>query len=197
MVVQASRDELVRYLGVDSDPVNWSWLCDRGRFNFEAANSDSRLGEPLVRGEVGLEATSWTRRWPPPRSCWDAVAGGGPDGIAVLGGARGTNEDAFAWARLADALGVANRDAQVADGLPALLSLPQATIDEAASARHGHPARTGPQEELPVLYLRLRHAAEGHDPDPRARPVGQRSDPLRLAQHPESGAAGALRRRSR
>src|SRR5215208_2203024 len=32
MVLQSSRDRLVRYLGVDSDPVNWSWLCDRGRF---------------------------------------------------------------------------------------------------------------------------------------------------------------------
>ncbi|MEY4032739.1 MAG: NADH-quinone oxidoreductase subunit, partial [Actinomycetota bacterium] len=30
-VVQSSRDELVRYQGVDSDPVNWGWLCDRGR----------------------------------------------------------------------------------------------------------------------------------------------------------------------
>ena len=36
IVVQSSRDQLVRYLGVDSDPVNWGWLCDRGRFNFEA-----------------------------------------------------------------------------------------------------------------------------------------------------------------
>ena len=39
ITVQSSRDELVRYLGVDSDPVNWGWLCDRGRFGFEATNS--------------------------------------------------------------------------------------------------------------------------------------------------------------
>ena len=36
VVVQSSRDELVRKLGVDSEAVNWSWLCDRGRFNYEA-----------------------------------------------------------------------------------------------------------------------------------------------------------------
>ena len=31
----SSRDELLRYQGVDSDPVNWGWLCDRGdRGNF-------------------------------------------------------------------------------------------------------------------------------------------------------------------
>ena len=40
--VQSSRDEVVRYHGVDSDPVNWGWLCDRGRFGFEATNSADR-----------------------------------------------------------------------------------------------------------------------------------------------------------
>ena len=43
-VIQSSRDEVLRYQGVDSDPVNWGWLCDRGRFNFEANKSDQRLG---------------------------------------------------------------------------------------------------------------------------------------------------------
>ena len=62
IVVQSSRDQLVRYLGVDSDPVNWRWLCDRGRFNFEAVNSADRLGAPLVRGEGGLAETSWAWR---------------------------------------------------------------------------------------------------------------------------------------
>ncbi len=53
-VVQSSRDELLRYQGVDSDPVNWGWLCDRGRFNFEAVNSDHRLAGPLVKTDTGL-----------------------------------------------------------------------------------------------------------------------------------------------
>jgi len=48
-VVQSSRDELLRYQGVDSDPVNWGWLCDRGRFNFQSVNSEDRLEHPLVK----------------------------------------------------------------------------------------------------------------------------------------------------
>ena len=198
VVVQASRDELVRYLGVDSDPVNWSWLCDRGRFNFEAVNSDRRLGEPLVRGEGGLSATSWNAAMATAAQLLrDAVAGRGPDGIAVLGGARGTNEDAFAWARLADALGVTNRDAQMADGLPAeLLSLPRATIDEAASARTVILLGPDLKEELPVLYLRLRHAAE--ERTIRILELGPSASGLtRYAWRSirvESGAVGALRR---
>ncbi len=160
-VVQSSRDQLVRYLGVDSDPVNWSWMCDRGRFNFEAVRADDRLGAPLVRGEGGLAPVSWdVALTAAAQLVTDALGAGGPASIAVLGGARGTNEDVFAWARLADALDVPHRDAQLADGLPAeLLQLPRATIDEAAAA--STVVLLGPdlKEELPVLYLRLRHAS--------------------------------------
>ena len=49
MTVQSSRDNLVRHLGVDNDSVSWGWLCDRGRFNFDAVNSVERVTAPLVR----------------------------------------------------------------------------------------------------------------------------------------------------
>ncbi len=161
-VVQSSRDELVRYLGVDSDPVNWSWLCDRGRFNFEATNADDRLLAPYVRGEGGLAETPWSVAMDAAAQLVrEALDGGGPGSIAIIGGARGTNEDAYAWAALADAIGVANRDAQLGDGLPAgLLALPRATIDETAAAATVVLLAPDLKEELPVLHLRLRHAAE-------------------------------------
>jgi NADH-quinone oxidoreductase subunit G len=161
-VIQSSRDELLRYQGVDSDAVNHGWLCDRGRFNFEAVNSEHRLSAPMVKTETGLCETSWSAALAGAASLIsDALAEGGPESIAVLGGARGTNEDAFAWAQLADALGTPYRDAQLGDGLPAgVLGLDRATIDEAANA--DTLVLLGPdlKEELPVLYLRLRDAAE-------------------------------------
>ena len=49
VAVESSRNELVRYLGVDVESVNHGWLCDKGRFNFESTNSDHRLTTPLVR----------------------------------------------------------------------------------------------------------------------------------------------------
>ena len=161
-VVQSSRDELLRYQGVDSDPVNWGWLCDRGRFNFEAVNSEHRLTEPLVRTESGLVATSWNSALHAAAGLvTEALADGGPESIGLLGGARGSNEDAYAWAQLADAIGVTHRDAQLGDGLPAdVLGWPRASIDDAANA--STIVLLGPdlKEELPVLYLRLRDAAE-------------------------------------
>ncbi|HEU0041026.1 MAG TPA: molybdopterin-dependent oxidoreductase, partial [Jiangellaceae bacterium] len=161
-VVQSSRDEVLRLQGVDSDPVNWGWLCDRGRFNFEANKSDQRLAQPLVRSESGLSPTSWnTALDAAGRLVREALDSGGPTGIAVLGGARGSNEDAFAWAQLADALGVEYRDAQFGDGLPAeVLGQPRATIAEAASASTVILLGPDLKEELPVLFLRLRDAAE-------------------------------------
>ncbi len=163
MVVQSSRDQLVRYLGVDSDPVNWGWLCDRGRFNFEQVGSAQRLAAPLVRGESGeLVETTWNAAIDVVSQVLsEAVRFGDPGGVALLGGARGTNEDAYAWVRLADALGIRHRDAQLGDGLPAgVLDLPRATIDEAAAAKTIVLLGPDLKEELPVLYLRLRHAAE-------------------------------------
>jgi NADH-quinone oxidoreductase subunit G len=92
----------------------------------------------------------------------EALAAGGPQSIAVLGGARGTNEDAFAWARLGhEVIDTPNVYAQMGDGLPAgLLALPRATIDQAASAATIVLLAPDLKEELPVLYLRLREAAE-------------------------------------
>jgi NADH-quinone oxidoreductase subunit G len=161
VVVQSSRDEILRYQGVDSDPVNHGWLCDRGRFDFEAVNSDLRLDDPMVKTDAGLTTTSWNAALSATvRLIREALSTGGPDSIGIIGGARGSNEDAFAWAQLADALGVTYRDAQMGDGLPAsILGLDRATIDEAATA--STIVLLGPdlKEELPVLYLRLREAA--------------------------------------
>src|SRR3546814_1239756 len=56
-----------------------------------------------------------------------------PERVAVIGGARLTNEDAYAWAKLAKGvIGTDNVDAQLGDGLPAeiVLGLPRATIDD-------------------------------------------------------------------
>lgn len=161
VVVQSSRDEILRYQGVDSDPVNHGWLCDRGRFDFEAVNSEHRLTDPMVNTDAGLTTTTWHAALSATeRLIREAISAAGPDSIGILGGARGTNEDAFAWAQLADALGIERRDAQLGDGLPAaVLGLNRATIDEAANASTIVLLTGDIKEELPVLYLRLRDAA--------------------------------------
>ncbi len=162
-VVQSSHDELLRYQGVDSDPVNWGWLCDRGRFNFEAVNSPDRLGSPLVRVGDELQPTTWNAALARAAELIsEAKAAGGAGSIAVLGGARGSNEDAYAWARLAhDVIGTPHVYPQMGDGAQInLLGFDRATIDEAANAATIILIAPDLKEELPVLYLRLRDAAQ-------------------------------------
>ena len=159
VTVQSSRNQVLRLLGVDADPVNWGWLSDKERFSFEALNSEERLTAPLVRNGDELEPTGWAGAL---AAAADALSGGFSERIGVIGGARLTNEAQYAWAKLAKGvLGTDNVDAQIGDGLPAaaVLGLPRATIDDAC-----RPGGTivlmgpDPKEELGALYLRLRHA---------------------------------------
>ena len=164
MVVQSSRNQVLRYQGVDLEPVNWGWLCDKGRFGFEAVDSDERLGSPLLRDEgLLLEPASWSAALERATTALQqGIDRSGPEGVAVLGGSRLTNEDAYAWVKLAKGvIGTDNVDCQLDDGLPAelIVGMPRATIDEVC-APGGVVLLIGPdpKEELPVLYLRLRHA---------------------------------------
>ena len=159
--VHSSRDRILRFQGVDDEAVNWGWLCDRGRFNFESVHSDRRLGEPLIRTTDGLAPTDWSSALSLTAGLVrSAIDAGGAESIAILGGARGTNEDALAWSALADALGIERRDARLGDGISLdLLDLPRATIAEAATASTIVLIAPDLKEELPVLHLRLRDAA--------------------------------------
>jgi NADH-quinone oxidoreductase subunit G len=159
--VQASSDELVRSLGVDNDPVNWSWLCDKGRFDFQAGNSDQRLTVPLVRQGDELVEVSWAEAL---TRAAEGLVANRPFGsaVAVIGGSRLPNEDAYAWAKLARVgLHTDHVDAQLGDGIRAdvVAGLPRATIDEAAAAPLVITIAGDIKDELPILYLRLRHAA--------------------------------------
>jgi NADH-quinone oxidoreductase subunit G len=161
--LQSTSNRIVRLLGVDSEPVNQGWLCDKGRYGYEWVHSADRVRAPMVRKAGELVEVSWSE-------ALDAAADGlrraldrhGATSIAVVGGARGTNEDAYAWARLAKGvLGTDNVDAQLADGLPAevVLGLPRATIADLDTARAIVLVGPDLKEELPVLYLRVRRAA--------------------------------------
>ncbi len=67
----------------------------------------------------------------------------------MIGGARLTNEDAYAWAKLVKGvIGSDHVDAQLGDGFPAdaVLGLPRATIDDACTPGCDRAAdRTGPE----------------------------------------------------
>ncbi len=218
VAVQSSANRLTRLLGIDAEPVNQGWLCDKGRFVFEAVNGDeianpdapfdgevrelggdavNRLTEPLVRKGDDLVPASWGEALDAAATALRA-ARDAATGIGVLGGARLTNEAAYAFARLAKGvLGTDSVDAQLGDGLPAelVLSLPRATIADACRADVVITLTGDLREELPVLFLRLRQAALDHGTrlvELAARPTALTPYALSLPVRP--GDAPALAR---
>jgi len=169
VALQSSADRLVRTLGVDSEPLNHGWLCDKGRFAFDYVHHPDRIVEPQVRGP-GSHSDGGQRAegtWP---EALDAAAAGlagalgrgGPPSVAVIGGARGTNEDAYAWARFAKGvLKTDNVDCQVGDGLPAevVTGMPRACLSDCDTARAIVLLAPDLKEELAVTYLRVKRAA--------------------------------------
>lgn len=163
--IHSSQNEILRYLGVDNDATNHGWLSDKDRFGFEYLRSDERITTPLVRRDGELVEVDWAE-------ALDIVAtrlqlikdedGGGA--LAVIGGANGTNEDAYALARFArEVLETPNVDATVDDSLaPRFLA---ATVDRARISDLDDADTIlvwGPdlKEEHPTLYLRVRRAAQ-------------------------------------
>ncbi|HEY6473642.1 MAG TPA: molybdopterin-dependent oxidoreductase [Acidimicrobiales bacterium] len=214
VAVQSSQNRLTRLLGIDSEPVNHGWLCDKGRFTYESVNGDEvdagpvseevadeavdvapatasqvvslgasrgqfmgearetgrfehgRLIEPRVRKSGELVPVSWGEALTAAaEGITAAKQSGGSGAVAVIGGARLTNESAYAWAKLAKGIvGTDSVDAQLGDGLPAdlVMGLPRATIDDAAAAPLLLTLCGDLREELPVLFLRLRESVVQH-----------------------------------
>jgi len=174
VAVQSSADRITRLLGVDSDPINHGWLCDKGRFAYEATNGQEpdepslpltsprrRVASPLVRRDGALVEVTWDEAITAAVDAIRRATTTSPDGVGAIGGAALTNEAQYQWARLLKGvIRTDNVDAQLGDGLDPVLvaGLPRATIDDAATA-HAVLLMAGDlHEELPVLFLRLREA---------------------------------------
>ncbi|MBO0771372.1 MAG: NADH-quinone oxidoreductase subunit G [Actinobacteria bacterium] len=160
------RGAVTRRMAGDDPAVNEEWNCDKGRWAFSYATEPDRLSSPLVRGEDGvLEPASW------PVAIAAAAAGlARAHGRAgVLTGGRLTLEDAYAYAKFARvALGSNDIDlrarphseeeeqflaARVA-GKPVEVSY--ADLERAPAVLL---AGFDPEEESPIVFLRLRKAA--------------------------------------
>ncbi len=198
IAIQASQNEVLRFIGVDSEAVNHGWLSDKDRFGFEYINSEDRVSMPLVRGEDGThQPVSWAEALDLVSSRLSAIkSADGGSAIAALGGARGTNEDAYALSKfMRVAVGSNSLDAQLDDGLdPRFLA---ATVDRGLIGDLER-ARTilvwGPdlKEEHPTLYLRVRRAAQAGATlvvvHPRRTGLDDRAT-HRLKYRPGSGAS--------
>ncbi|WP_182348277.1 NADH-quinone oxidoreductase subunit G [Tomitella gaofuii] len=155
---------LRRYAGEDAD-VNEEWNCDKGRFAFAYTAEPDRITGPLVRGDDGrLAPASWPAAV---RAAARGLAGAAAAGVLV--GGRSTWEDAYAYAKFARVvLGTDDIDhrvrvhsAEEADFLAERVAgrRLEVTYADLAAAPVVVLAGFEPEEESPIVYLRLRKAA--------------------------------------
>jgi NADH-quinone oxidoreductase subunit G len=91
------RDERVlRVLTREQHDVDDGWLCDKGRFAYQAIHVDERITEPMIRDGGELRAVSWER------ALAEATGGLRRAGGAVgaLAGGGTTNEEGLLLSRL-------------------------------------------------------------------------------------------------
>ncbi|GAB4586036.1 NADH-quinone oxidoreductase subunit G [Nocardia sp. IFM 10818] len=160
------RGKVMRRLAGDDPQVNEEWNCDKGRFAFAYATERDRLTTPLVRSWDGsLQPASWSEAITAAARGLASAHGN----AGVLLGGRVTLEDAYAYAKFARvALGTNDIDfrarehsAEEADFLAAKIAGRGITVDYAALERAPIVLLVGfePEEESPMVYLRLRKAA--------------------------------------
>jgi NADH-quinone oxidoreductase subunit G len=160
------RGKVLRRLAGDDAAVNEEWNCDKGRWAFQYATADDRLTTPLVRDTRSgqLREASW------PEALHVAAEGlararDGAYGVGVLTGGRLTVEDAYAYSKFARVVAGTNdidfrarplsgEEAQfLAASVAGNTDVTYPDIDAAPAV-----ALVGlePEEECPILFLRLR-----------------------------------------
>jgi NADH-quinone oxidoreductase subunit G len=156
---------LRRLAGADAD-VNEEWNCDKGRWAFTYATQPDRITSPLIRDyDTGrLVEASWTEALE--RAARGLGYARDGKGAAVLPGGRLTVEDAYAYAKFARlALGTNDIDSRVrphsaeeADFLAAHVAgrYLEVTYDDLESAPSVLMVGFEPEEESPIVFLRLR-----------------------------------------
>jgi NADH-quinone oxidoreductase subunit G len=182
------RDERVeRVLARDNAEVDDGWLCDKGRWGYQAASSSDRITQPLVRDGGHLRPVSWER------ALSEAVEGLRKAGAttAALAGDGATNEEAYILQRIVrEALGSPHLDSRHGGPVDAattrMLADPRlsAAVSDIDRASVVLVVECDPMNEAPILDLRLRKAVRRHG----ARLVVAGSRPTAL----DGGAAERL-----
>ncbi|MEV4758182.1 NADH-quinone oxidoreductase subunit G [Micromonospora sp. NPDC049559] len=171
------RGKVLRRLAGDDPAVNEEWNCDKGRWGFQYATAFDRMTNPQIRdartGE--LREASWSEAFAFAAEGLRA-ARDGAYGIGVLTGGRLTVEDAYAYAKFArvalntndidfrarpisggaGSVGSATEEAEfLASRVAGVTDVTYADVEKAPAV-----VLVGlePEEECPILFLRLRKA---------------------------------------
>lgn len=162
------RGKVMRRLAGDDPAVNEEWNCDKGRWGFQYVTATERLTNPLVRdAHTGqLREASWSEALATAAEGLRKARDEGP-GVGVLTGGRLTVEDAYAYAKFARvALRTNDIDFRARPVSAEETDFLAARVAGAVDVTYADVERAStvvlvglePEEECPILFLRLRKA---------------------------------------
>ena len=160
------RGVVLRRLAGDDPEVNEEWNCDKGRWAFTYTRTGDRITTPMVRDDGGaLRTASWSE------AIERAASGLTAGRTGVLVGGRVTAEDAYAYAKFARmVLGTNDIDfrarPQSAEETQFLTACVAGHADVSYADLEAAPvvvlAGFEPEDESPIVFLRLRKAVRKH-----------------------------------
>ena len=154
------RDERVeRVRPRDNDGVDDGWICDKGRWGYQATRPEDRVLEPLVRDGGHLRPATWERAL---AAAAAGLARAGAQSAALVGG-QTTNEEGFLVQHLLrNGLGSPHVDSRTGGGVDPVQARVLARSDLAAAVAdidHAGAILVFDTElvvEAPILFLRVR-----------------------------------------
>jgi NADH-quinone oxidoreductase subunit G len=195
------RDERVlRVLARDHEGVDDGWLCDKGRFAYQAMHVDERITKPLVRDGGELREVSWER-------ALEAAAGLArhQGRVGALAGGQTTNEEGFLLQRLMrEVLSSPDIDSRrvgpeppISSSLMQSLSAPalQASVPDLEFANTVLLVGCEPIDDAPILDLRIRKGVRRHGVQlviASARPSALDPGARQIVRHAPGGEAELL-----
>lgn len=164
--IQSRNGTVQRQLARTNMDVNEAWNCDKGRFTFGYLTADTRITEPALKTDTGHETASWTAAL---THVADAIRDARAQNkrTALLTGSRLSDEDAYVASKFARVvLATDDIDSRVSfhthqenDELVAYAGANNTTTYQAINdARTIIVAGLDPEEELPIVYLKIRKA---------------------------------------
>ncbi|BBX99676.1 NADH-quinone oxidoreductase subunit G [Mycobacterium seoulense] len=162
------RGKVLRRLAGDDPEVNEEWNCDKGRWAFSYATQPDLITTPLIRDADGsLVPASWSHAMATAIRGLDAARGR----TGVLVGGRATLEDAYAYSKFTRIVLDSNdidfrarpSSAEEADFLASRIAgRRDVSYADLESAPVVLLVGFEPEDESPIVFLRLRKAARKH-----------------------------------
>jgi NADH-quinone oxidoreductase subunit G len=160
------RGVVLRRLAGDDESVNEEWNCDKGRWAFTYTRVGDRITTPMVRDDDGhLRTASWSE------AIGRAATALASARTGVLVGGRVTTEDAYAYAKFARiALGTNDIDFRARPHSDEESAFLAARVAGRRDVSYGDLdtapvvvlAGFEPEDESPIVFLRLRKAVRQH-----------------------------------